>query len=543
VETVKAEMSLLRMLDLNAKVLWCTAVWGATRVGAFFPQGLEPAWFEDVEQGLAQLEKHSLIRRGASLRAQLSMLTRKQITSYMVQKGIGGRGRDDRLIDLILDNSPESEIVDYLSRHSIRRFMELSLTYPDATRMFVRLQLYRLNIYVRWLEDTVEIGKKWDGDYADLDECIKKAPIAQRGTRTLAPASPDWARPHRRRYRDFRQEALRCLSRPEIPIVEMFWDEHCDEIIKQLAKRYGFHAYWQVRKALREYWGQEKMSLLFSKLGEIRGSQSAVESYAHARQYLLGCYPEPKKRRCVLCGAEYWEDDLHLGDIERVGSKYSFCRVCVVTISRPEYRVLTGREPSREQKLADLVELSEALGRVPTKTFLRNPALSPSFSEVEAKRIMEVLVRMALPDIYEEEFGSWLEALVEAGILETPARRTGYGVECLAQDGHLCASLAENTIDDWLFEHEIPHEREPQYPYDVELSPSGLLRADWKVHDIYVEYYGLDSPDYLLKAQEKAMLAKRHNLRLIEIYPEDLEALEEKFDEVLNADNGEPKED
>lgn len=538
-ETIKAEIGLLRTLDLNAKVVWCDAL--NSSFGVFTPDGLDAAWFDDVDQALAQLERHSLIRRDPSLRAQLSKLTVEQLTTYMVEKGIGGRGRRSRLIDLILDNSSESEILDYLSKHDVRRFMELSLTYPDATRMFVRNQLYRLNIYVRWLEDTVEIGKKWDGEFADLNECIKKAPIAQRGTRTPAPASPDWARPRRRRYRDFRQEALGCLSHPEIPIVEMFWDEHCDEIVKQLATTYGFHASWQVREALREYWGQEKMSLLFSKLDEIRGSPSALGYYAKARQYLLGCYPEPQRRRCVLCGAEYWEDDLHPGDIERVGGKYLFCRVCVVTTSRPEYRVLRGRERSREQKLADLVELSEALGRVPTKTFLRNPVLSSALSEDEAKRIMKILVRIAPPEMYEEEFGSWLEALTEAGILETPARRTVFGVECLAKDGHLCASLAEKTIDDWLFDHAIPHEREPKYPYDVELNPSGLLRADWKIQDIYVEYYGLDSPDYLLKAQEKAKLAERHNLRLIEIHPEDLEALEEQFDDVVHARNGEPK--
>jgi len=540
-ETVKAEMGLLRTLDLNAKVVWCDAL--NSSFGVITPDGLDAAWFDDVDQALAQLERHSLIRRDPSLRAQLSQLTVEQLTTYLVEKGIGGRGRRSRLIDLILDNNSESEILDYLASHQLPRFKELSLTYPDATRMFVRLQLYRLSIYVRWLEDTVEIGKKWDGEFADLDECIRKARIAQRRTITLVPASPRWARSHWRSHarRNFRQEALWCLDRPEIPIVETFWDEHCDEIVKQLARTHGFHASWQVRGALMDYWGREKMSQLDSKLDEIRGSPSALGYYAKARQYLLSCYPEPKRRRCGLCGADYWEDELHPSDIERVGDKYSFCRECVITTSRPEYRVLRGRRRSPEQKLADLVELSEALGRIPTKTFFRKPVLSSSLSEDEAKRIMKVLVRIAPPEIYEEEFGSWLEALTEAGILETPARRTGFGVECLAEDGHLCASLAEKTIDDWLFEHKIPHEREPKYPYDVELNPSGLLRADWKIQDIYVEYYGVDSPDYLLKAQEKAKLAERHNLRLIEIHPEDLEALEEKFDDVVHARNGEPK--
>ncbi|HAL61709.1 MAG TPA: hypothetical protein DCP08_04795 [Chloroflexi bacterium] len=543
VEAIKGEMRWLSMVDLNSKVVWCTAVDIATSTGASSQDGLEAAWFDDVNQAFVQLEKHSLIRRDASLRAQLSRLTLKQLTDYMVQRGIAGRGRKNRLIDLILENSPQSEIIDYLSKHHLPRVVELTLTYPAATRMFVRMQLYRLNIYVRWLEQTVEIGKKWGGDFADLDECLQEARIAKRTARSRFPAFPRWTGARMSPYtrRDFQKEALEYLKRPEIPVVEMFWDEHCDEIVKQLAETYRFQAPWHARETLREYWGPDRMNLLDSKLDEIRGAHSAVAYYAKARLYLLGCYPEPKRRRCAVCGADYWEDELGSRDVERMGGRYSFCRECVTIACQPDYRVRSGRRRSRQQKLADLVELSEALERVPTKSFVRNPVISPSLSEDEAKRIVKVLVHIASPDIYEEEFGSWLEALTEAGILETPARPTVFGVECLAKDGHLCASLAEKTVDDWLFEQEIPHEREPKYPYDPELNPSGLLRADWKIHDIYVEYYGLDSPEYLLKAREKAKLARRHNLRLIEINPEDLEALEEKFDQVLNAGNGEPK--
>lgn len=36
-----------------------------------------------------------------------------------------------------------------------------------------------------------------------------------------------------------------------------------------------------------------------------------------------------------------------------------------------------------------------------------------------------------------------------------------------------------------------PHEREPLYPVHLTLNPTGRKRADWKVRDIFIEYFGL----------------------------------------------------
>jgi hypothetical protein len=108
-----------------------------------------------------------------------------------------------------------------------------------------------------------------------------------------------------------------------------------------------------------------------------------------------------------------------------------------------------------------------------------------------------------------ELFGSWLEALIEAGILEDGTRRTARGTQCVAIDGHFCLSLGEKTIDDLLHAHGILHEKEPRYP-------EGNYRADFGVNGVFIEYFGLKgNTDYDKRSEFKRRLCKKHGIKLI----------------------------
>ena len=54
----------------------------------------------------------------------------------------------------------------------------------------------------------------------------------------------------------------------------------------------------------------------------------------------------------------------------------------------------------------------------------------------------------------------------------------------LANDGHMCDSLAEKIIDDFFFEKSISHERSTPYP-------EGEYTFDFKIGEKYIEYFGL----------------------------------------------------
>ena len=113
--------------------------------------------------------------------------------------------------------------------------------------------------------------------------------------------------------------------------------------------------------------------------------------------------------------------------------------------------------------------------------------------------------------------------MYDAGCLPDGTVPSGRGIKCVATDGHECGSLDEKTIDDLLSSHDIAHEKEPYYPSHSVLNPNKKRRADWKVGDIFIEYFGLaGDTTYDQKTGEKLQLAAECGLQLIALFPEDL---------------------
>ncbi|MEK9135307.1 MAG: hypothetical protein AAB451_03375 [Patescibacteria group bacterium] len=120
-------------------------------------------------------------------------------------------------------------------------------------------------------------------------------------------------------------------------------------------------------------------------------------------------------------------------------------------------------------------------------------------------------------------FGSWNNAVLAAGF--TPNRshdnRMYKRADAKAFDGHLCDSISELLIDNWLYKNNIPHERDAHYPETHH-------KADWEIslgsQKIFVEYFGLanDSPRYDRAVKEKMGLCNKHKISLISIYPKDI---------------------
>ncbi len=136
---------------------------------------------------------------------------------------------------------------------------------------------------------------------------------------------------------------------------------------------------------------------------------------------------------------------------------------------------------------------------------------------------------MPPPQKFVDTFGSWLQALILAGVLKDGTHQTSRGVRCIAIDGHICNSLAEKTVDDWLYSHDISHEKEPLYPYHARLNPY-KMRADWKTQDILIEYAGLmDEPDYAAKMKAKQEIAIEFGLSLIILEPKHILDLDHKL--------------
>lgn len=94
-------------------------------------------------------------------------------------------------------------------------------------------------------------------------------------------------------------------------------------------------------------------------------------------------------------------------------------------------------------------------------------------------------------------------------------------------DGHKARSRDEWIIDEWLHANGIRHEREPKLKG---------MRPDWRVGNVYVEYWGLaGAQGYDARRAEKLALYKRRRLRLLELFPDDLDDLAAKLSPLQGA--------
>lgn len=110
-----------------------------------------------------------------------------------------------------------------------------------------------------------------------------------------------------------------------------------------------------------------------------------------------------------------------------------------------------------------------------------------------------------------------------------------YGVRGMTKDGHLYHSKQEGFIDDWLFEHNIPHSVKIKYPFHPVLNLNNKKDTDWVINGVFVEYFGLLGKfNYDKGTDEKIKLCRLNKIELIAIYPFDLNKLDEIFSRFLS---------
>ena len=93
-----------------------------------------------------------------------------------------------------------------------------------------------------------------------------------------------------------------------------------------------------------------------------------------------------------------------------------------------------------------------------------------------------------------------------------------------AEDGTVVQSEGERRIADWLATHGLA------YRYDAKFRIIGefQIRPDFYLPelDVYVEYWGLDTPQYKMSMYKKQALYQQEGKRLISVYPKDLPGLD-----------------
>ena len=107
-------------------------------------------------------------------------------------------------------------------------------------------------------------------------------------------------------------------------------------------------------------------------------------------------------------------------------------------------------------------------------------------------------------------------------------------------DGHYVKSDPEITIDDILYENRIVHCYEKKVPID---SDEQTIKCDWFIpitdsrHGIYVEYWGMNTKEYLQNKERKRQAYKAHDIPLIEIEKDDYKDRQGLTDRIISEIN------
>jgi hypothetical protein len=323
-------------------------------------------------------------------------------------------------------------------------------------------------------------------------------------------------------------------------LLRPFWwtDEH-DALILAQVEREQWHWYSSPARFTASVNPQDLEKYTTIAENYYGGSYNGINAYIHKRALEIGAHKLvsslPQWRICPICANEFHETSTrakYLG-----WDQLDICRPCLDGS-------LHGGETddlSREEIAQYLRDLTELLRRVPPLNF-GVPSVKISsligLSTGQRAEVLKLLRHRPSLTLVKYHFSSWFQALVEAGVLDSAARRNVLGTTCVGKDGHVCLSIAEKTIDDFLSQRGIVHAREVPYG-------GGKFRADFIIGKTVVEYFGLmNQSDYQFKAEKKMEFCKSESIPFVAIYPEDLiddRLLEHKLHGALPKESDRPK--
>jgi hypothetical protein len=93
-----------------------------------------------------------------------------------------------------------------------------------------------------------------------------------------------------------------------------------------------------------------------------------------------------------------------------------------------------------------------------------------------------------------------------------------------ARDGTVVQSEGERRLADWLTGRGLAYRYDAKFRMVAEFQ----IRPDFYLPelDIYIEYWGMDTPQYKMSMYKKQMLYQQEGKRLISVYPKDLPVLD-----------------
>lgn len=495
-----------------------------------------------VESSIDSLSKDGFLELDVPKANLLAIFPLEKIKKFAVENGVDNiPSRKDDVVALIKEKCDPKAVAKFAKfllndpqygyGYAKERFILPTIPNAKIFQDYVRSELSRLALYLEY------IGCVEYKSHTVISPIPKRNQPGDRPGDYIEKFSPK----NNNKKAFSPKEFIDGVTSADLQKIQKYWDGNCDALLtKVVSENPSSFPVGQLVSEIMSYW--EKSGVLGKYKKETRSLSFEkhwhwlLNSYA---SYLLGqekIYKLPSTERvCNGCGSRFKEWSIPLYSALKVNKKIEFCDSCYSYIFNHHFMANTTKafKISEKDMLNYLFELSNTLGVIPTRKYMESIELPAEPIEKQIK-IGKILLKMPAYEHYIEKFGNWLKCLSLAGVLDDGHRKTSRGIQCLANDGHLCLSLGEKAIDDWLSNHNIPHEKESYYPFDEKLNPNKRSRTDWKIGNIFIEYAGLmDDSEYASKMKRKKQLADKNDLHLIIIEPADLFSLDEKLKTVI----------
>ena len=212
-----------------------------------------------------------------------------------------------------------------------------------------------------------------------------------------------------------------------------------------------------------------------------------------------------------------------------------FCQLCLqmgFSASTDFYKRMGFSIEEREENFIEGVRIySDFFGFIPPVGYQKRKTIQQlnqaGITLEELSYAIKVSSLLPWTGTVTEMFGSWAHFLEKAGLLSQRQKGRG-GHQSIASDGHLCLSMGERAVCEFLAKNGIEHSREPKYPFDENLNPNGLLRGDFYVDGVIIEFAGMMSnPEYASKMKNKSKLAKKNGIPWLKLETAKIDDLRE----------------
>jgi hypothetical protein len=223
--------------------------------------------------------------------------------------------------------------------------------------------------------------------------------------------------------------------------------------------------------------------------------------------------------KCVNCLKKFPPDEEV--KLPRRGIYGKLCSTCL-SASRPSHGTRLSKPKLWAMSLFGVKNYVNVFGEVPTASKNIYDVLSSDFATLSDGNLRLAFRSFMVLPWQMEGLPRWPELLNLAGVLN--GKRVGFGgYESIATDGHHCLSSGERAVCEYLSSVGIKHIKEAPYPIHPDFNAKGMLRTDFKIGNIILEYAGrLQNSDYAKRIEIKRQLAESTGHIFVEINPSNI---------------------